>query len=116
MKHSDLTKKDVAKEGKMPQAAIDALAKKNGKSTKKDSKKDVQTEDLALMAHKAEMDHEVQMARSDLYKAAKYSIKLHELLKCFRRTRFRRLGSGKNYQSGRLFEFCKTLHGIRNDV
>ena len=81
MKHSDLTKKDVAKEGKMPQAAIDALAKKNGKSTKKDSKKDVQTEDLALMAHKAEMDHEVQMARSDLYKAAKYSIKLHERLK-----------------------------------
>ena len=81
MKHSDLTKKDVAKEGKMPQAAIDALAKKNGKSTKKDSKKDVQTEDLALMAHKAEMDHEVQMARSDLYKAAKYSIKLHEILK-----------------------------------
>ena len=48
MKHSDLTKKDVAKEGKMPQAAIDALAKKNGKSTKKDSKKDVQTEDLAI--------------------------------------------------------------------
>ncbi len=81
MKHSDLTKKDVAKEGKMPQAAIDALAKKNGKSTKKDSKKDVQTEDLALMAQKAEMDHEVQMARSDLYKAAKYSIKLHEMLK-----------------------------------
>ena len=81
MKHSDLTKKDVAKEGKMPQAAIDALAKKNGKSNKKDSKKEVQTEDLALMAQKAEMDHEVQMARSDLYKAAKYSIKLHELLK-----------------------------------
>ena len=81
MKHSDLTKKDVAKEGKMPQAAIDALAKKNGKSNKKDSKKEVQTEDLALMAQKAEMDHEVQMARSDLYKAAKYSIKLHEMLK-----------------------------------
>jgi len=38
-------------------------------------------EDLALMAQKAEMDHEVQMARSDLYKAAKYSIKLHEMLK-----------------------------------
>jgi hypothetical protein len=33
------------------------------------------------MAHKAEMDHEVQMARSDLYKAAKYSIKLHDILK-----------------------------------
>jgi len=81
MKHSDLTKKDVAKEGKMPQAAIDALAKKNGKSSKKDSKKEPVKEDLALMAQKAEMDHEVQMARSDLYKAAKYSIKLHELLK-----------------------------------
>ena len=38
-------------------------------------------EDLALMAQKVEMDHEVQMARSDLYKAAKYSIKLHDMLK-----------------------------------
>ena len=33
----------------------------------------------------------------------------------FRRTRFRRLGSGKDHKSGRLFEFCKTLYGIRND-
>ena len=38
-------------------------------------------EDLAQMAHKVEQDHEVQMARSDLYKAAKYSIKLHDRLK-----------------------------------
>ncbi len=38
-------------------------------------------EDLATMAYKAESDHEVQMARSDLYKIAKYSIKLHEMLK-----------------------------------
>ena len=38
-------------------------------------------EGLADAAHKAEMDHEVQMARADLYKLAKYSIKLHELLK-----------------------------------
>ena len=38
-------------------------------------------EDLATMAYKAEADHEVQMARSDLYKIAKYSIKLHEMLK-----------------------------------
>ncbi len=38
-------------------------------------------EDLATLAYKAESDHEVQMARSDLYKIAKYSIKLHELLK-----------------------------------
>ena len=41
----------------------------------------IQTEDLAQMAQKVEQDHEVQMARSDLYKAAKYSIKLHERLK-----------------------------------
>ena len=39
------------------------------------------SEDLAQMAHKVEQDHEVQMARSDLYKAAKYSISLHEMLK-----------------------------------
>ena len=38
-------------------------------------------EDLGQMAHKVEQDHEVQMARSDLYKAAKYSIKLHDRLK-----------------------------------
>ena len=38
-------------------------------------------EDLATMAYKAEADHEVQMARSDLYKIAKYSIKLHEMMK-----------------------------------
>ena len=38
-------------------------------------------EDLATLAYKAEADHEVQMARSDLYKIAKYSIKLHEMMK-----------------------------------
>ena len=38
-------------------------------------------EGLADMANKVELDHEVQMARSDLYKIAKYSIKLHEMLK-----------------------------------
>lgn len=38
-------------------------------------------EDLADLAMKAEMDHEVQMARSQLYKTAKYAIKLHEMLK-----------------------------------
>jgi len=41
----------------------------------------IKNEDLGQMAHKVEQDHEVQMARSDLYKAAKYSIKLHERLK-----------------------------------
>jgi hypothetical protein len=38
-------------------------------------------EGLADMADMAERDHEVQMARADLYKLAKYSIKLHEMLK-----------------------------------
>lgn len=38
-------------------------------------------EGLGDAAHRAELDHEVQMARADLYKLAKYSIKLHELLK-----------------------------------
>ena len=38
-------------------------------------------EGLADMANKVELDHEVQMARSDLYKIEKYSIKLHEMLK-----------------------------------
>ena len=38
-------------------------------------------EGLALTADTAERDHEVQMARSDLYKIAKYSMKLHEMMK-----------------------------------
>ena len=39
------------------------------------------SEGLGDMADMAERDHEVQMARADLYKIAKYSIKLHEMLK-----------------------------------
>ena len=38
-------------------------------------------EGLADLAQVAEQDHEVQMARAELYKLAKYSIKLHEMLK-----------------------------------
>lgn len=38
-------------------------------------------EGLADLADMAERDHEVQMARSDLYKIAKYAIKLHEMMK-----------------------------------
>ena len=38
-------------------------------------------EGLADMAQSVETDHEVQMARSELYKLAKYSIKLHNMLK-----------------------------------
>ena len=38
-------------------------------------------EGIADLAGSADADHEVQMARSDLYQLAEYSIKLHELLK-----------------------------------
>ena len=38
-------------------------------------------EGLGDLAAMAERDHEVQMARADLYKLAKYAIKLHEMLK-----------------------------------
>lgn len=38
-------------------------------------------EGLGQLADMAERDHEVQMARSDLYKVAKYAIKLHDMLK-----------------------------------
>ena len=38
-------------------------------------------EGLGELADIAERDHEVQMARAQLYKTAKYSIKLHEMLK-----------------------------------
>ena len=36
---------------------------------------------LGQMADRAELDHEVQMARADLYKIGKYAIELHEMLK-----------------------------------
>ena len=39
------------------------------------------TEGLGELADIAERDHEVQMARADLYKSAKYAIKLHDMLK-----------------------------------
>jgi hypothetical protein len=38
-------------------------------------------EGLGELADMAERDHEVQMARADLYKLAKYAIKLHDMLK-----------------------------------
>jgi len=38
-------------------------------------------EGLGELADMAERDHEVQMARADLYKIAKYAIKLHEMLR-----------------------------------
>jgi len=45
------------------------------------SKKKSTNEGLGDMAAVVERDHEVQMARADLYKIAKYAIKLHEMLK-----------------------------------
>jgi hypothetical protein len=44
------------------------------------TKKKVQ-EGLGELADMAERDHEVQMARAQLYKIAKYAIKLHDMLK-----------------------------------
>ena len=38
-------------------------------------------EGLGELADRAERDHEVQMARADLYKLAKYAVKLHDMLK-----------------------------------
>ena len=60
-----------------------ASAEETGKIKDQHNKKKKESvqEDLAQMAQKVEQDHEVQMARSDLYKAAKYSIALHEMLK-----------------------------------
>jgi hypothetical protein len=49
---------------------------------RKDDLKNIRIDEgLADLADMAERDHEVQMARADLYKLAKYSIKLHEMLK-----------------------------------
>jgi hypothetical protein len=43
--------------------------------------KQIEEGHLGQMADRVELDHEVQMARADLYKIAKYAIKLHEMLK-----------------------------------
>jgi len=58
------------------------LSKKQqaAKDNKMDKKAKVR-EGLADLAGRAEADHEVQMARADLYKIAKYAIKLHDMLK-----------------------------------
>lgn len=48
---------------------------------KSDFKKPRVNEGLADLADIAERDHEVQMARAELYKIAKHAIKLHEMLK-----------------------------------
>ena len=47
----------------------------------KKEKEKIKEGGLGDLANAAEMDHEVQMARADLYKIAKYAIKLHDMLK-----------------------------------
>ena len=79
-----------AKELRNKELNKDKGAPKSGKATgpedydflKYKGKKKKQTnEGLAELAGAAERDHEVQMARADLYKLAKYAIKLHDMLK-----------------------------------
>ena len=48
---------------------------------KENKRKQKIKEGLADLAASAEYDHEIQMARSELYKLSKYAIKLHNLLK-----------------------------------
>lgn len=43
--------------------------------------RDILKEDLSMDAKVMETDHEVQMARADLYKTAKYAVELHSMLK-----------------------------------
>ena len=45
------------------------------------TKEPVKEGHLGDMAQRVELDHEVQMARAQLYKIAKYAIKMHEMLK-----------------------------------
>jgi hypothetical protein len=68
-------KKDLdaqKKQNKQKPVQAKSKDKKMGKAVK---------EGLADLAGRAEADHEVQMARADLYKIAKYAIKLHDMLK-----------------------------------
>ena len=70
--------KFLSSKGKVdPKLAKAAKDKKQDNKAKESSMK----EGLGDLAHMAELDHEVQMARSDLYKIAKYAIKLHDMLK-----------------------------------
>ena len=55
--------------------------KKKGGKTVDNCVKIKEGSSMAMMADMVEKDHEVDMARSDLYKLAKYSIKLHNMLK-----------------------------------
>lgn len=69
----DSDEPDIKEVFKLTKSIVDNL----GYKVKKESMK----EGLADLAQMAEQDHEVQMARADLYKIAKYAIKLHDMLK-----------------------------------
>ena len=73
-----------------PTSSTKVKSKQKDKQVKKDTTpkkqrgtnmKDKVKEGLGELADIAERDHEVQMARADLYKIAKYAIKLHDMLK-----------------------------------
>ena len=68
----DEASKGIEAMKKAGNAKADAEAKERKKKT---------NEGLVDMADIAERDHEVQMARAELYKIAKYSMKLHDMLK-----------------------------------
>ena len=77
-KHGKEYMKRAAKAGREG-ASQEELGRLKDKYSKAEKKKT--NEGLADLADRAERDHEVQMARSDLYKIAKYAIKLHEMMK-----------------------------------
>ena len=60
---------------------LDAIKNNKAYEPKKESIMNDVNEGLGDLAHRAEADHEVQMARAELYKLAKYAIKLHDMLK-----------------------------------
>ena len=84
--YDDQQKKWVSRDGKIELSAKDGAtgfnsAKEKSKLESKDMDMKKVNEGLAELAGVAEKDHEVQMARADLYKIAKYAIKLHDMLK-----------------------------------
>jgi hypothetical protein len=84
--YDEQQKKWFSRDGQEELSAKDgALAYNRAKERSKLESKEMDmknvNEGLAELAGVAEKDHEVQMARADLYKIAKYAIKLHDMLK-----------------------------------
>ena len=84
--YDDQQNKWVSRDGKVELSAKDGAAgfnnaREKSKLESKDMDMKKVNEGLAELAGVAEKDHEVQMARADLYKIAKYAIKLHDMLK-----------------------------------